>query len=500
MTGLAGNLTYPTTDILINTLAYTDLGVYGDGVTSERVLIFKKYGITIPYDSNVSVTKACTELGQLKSVAVTIDGPCPCEDCDFDYGIDINKVVDEPGVLNDDFYSSGRHYGGKLESIEPCSGGELADSDKITIENDIITQITNDTGNGGRDIGVANARRIYIITTGANGTEEVAFYDSTGATLIADIVLTNNIAIATAVDDLNGTGAFAALFYATAVSSTQLMISSINPGLIYTIADGGGNDAIIIDSREIWLTAKAVTAQFEVVFPMGFATVRGLTLQSYDTTGVTGHGVINTWADGNNVSFDPAAANAASAVTAFNAGTLVSTYAFYACLRETGDDIIWIYGDGTTDDLILSAANMATNVWAGVSNYVLWGHPNGKFTHMTSDDVFRVFSQKKGLGKTSTLVYQEAPVDGSSYCKIIFSWHDTIANLHGASHGDTYRGKVNLYLLQGNTGALWEAQANDADNTIMDTGSTTTLTTLLNKWSGVYDTSNGTLGTTLAIP
>jgi len=497
MSGLAGNLTYPTTPILINTLAYTDLGVFGDGVISKRVLLFKKHGITIPYDSNVSVAKTCTDGGQLKSVAVTIDGPCPCEDCDYDYGIDIVKHVKEPGVQNDDFYSSGRFYGGKLESIQSCSGGELADGNKLTIENDIINQITADTGNGGREAGIVNARRAYIFTCTPAITENVSLYDSNG-TLIVTVTL--GATMIASINALNDDATFAIYFYATAATATSIFVSSINPGLIYTLADGGGAAAITVNSREIWITSKSVNDQFDVRFPMGFATTRGLLLQAYDTTGVTGHAAINTYCDGTNVSFDPAAATIASAITAFNAGTLVSTYGLYASLRATGSAVIWVYGDGTVESFIISAANLTTNVWAGALASTTWGHPLGKYPKMTSDDVFREFSQMKNLGAQSTLVYQDAPVDGSSYCKIIFQWQDNIANLHGASHGDSYHGKVVLYLKQGNTSALWEAPGADTVDSMMGTGTTSTLTAMLNKWSGVYGTSIGTLGTTLAIP
>ena len=488
------NLTYPVKRVLINTLSVTEVGLIAVtdpdlGGTAVQHLIFKKWGIDIPKTSTTTVRKSCTQAGQLKSVALTIDAPAPCEDCNYEYQIGIKKLVKNPGVLNDDYYPKPRWYGGRIEAIQTPSGGELADADKITIENAIINGITEDVTGDTRDHAIVEARRIYIITTGVAGTEKVELFNSAG-TSIVNVTLTNDATIIGAVNDLNIETTFDDYFKAVAVSSTALMIYSINPGLIYTIADGGGaGTAITIDSREIWIKAKDVDEQFEVEYEMGFATQRGLTLQYLDastndagtiayTTIVAGVAHANSYTAGGHA--------AADYVQGIN--TDVATYGGYACLPLTAANDIVFYGNGNIEDHIWTSFG-ATGIVK--DDYTSWCSSTGKFPRLTSDDVFRIFMGEKHLGDKSIFTYLDQPTDGATYCKLTFTYYNEIGDILGASHQNDHKMVVEVYIKSGlfatsiwdASGYMWENQADAA----IASGTFTPDTawdTLLDTWYG----------------
>ena len=343
---------------------------------------------------------------------------------------------------------------------------------------------------GGRDSAIVDVRRFYIITVANDTAEAVSLYGPDG---VLDVtVLLDQATLALNINALNADGTFDNDYMAIAVSATQIGISSLVAGHKFTVTDGGGATAITVTSRELWITAKDVDTKFEVNYPMGFATSRGLTLQGMTYT-AGGHGDFYAYVNGTAVTLNAAAATAASHVTEIN--TDLAAYGIYSCLRVTGAAVVWVYGDDNVDTLRWNY----NAVGFAATSYTTWGSKWGVFPALTSDDVFQVFSQMKNLGELSTMVYQEAPVDGSTYCKLVFEYDSTTADLMGASHANHYRQSTILYIKTGN-GLLdyWEASGGASDDSIMASGATSDLTDILNKWSGVYGTSDGTLGTYLS--
>jgi len=479
------NLNFPTQRILINTLSAAEIAMWTDTdpdtSATVRHLSLKKHGIDIPFVSgSTTIRKSCTQAGQLKSRALTILAPAPCEDCNYEYGITLKEIVREPGVMNADYYPDSRLYGGVLESIQTPSGGFLADSDKVIIETDIINQIMDDTTALG---GFADARRIYTFTTGTNGDEAVSLYNSSG-TLIVTVTLTNDATIAGAVNDLNADTTFDDYFYAMAISTTQVLITSINAGLIFTLEDGGGAHAIDNITREVWITSRNVNSQFEIEFDSGFATNRGLTIQALDAA-TNDAGTLTYYINGTAYGYTAGAHDPAGYVAGFNADG--ASLGAYACLRLTAATTIWIYGNGDITDITWASFGVTGIVKL---NYTTWGHPIGRFPRLTADDVFRLFLNDSGLGALSNMTYIVQPTEDATYCKLHIEYTASIGAIHGASHEDNHKSMVDIYIKSGLFAtSLWDAN-NPTSGQYMaeaaDTGfsADTAFDALLDAWYG----------------
>jgi hypothetical protein len=83
-----------------------------------------------------------------------------------------------------------------------------------------------------------------------------------------------------------------------------------------------------------------------------------------------------------------------------------------------------------------------------VISYAIVGE--GHFPYLTSDDVFRIFSQKQHMGNLQSMIYAEQPIDGSEYCHYHLESQITGEyNLHGANHLDGYYQTLDIYILKG---------------------------------------------------
>jgi hypothetical protein len=450
------NNTYPTRQILLNALTSADFGLYNhvdpDGAGTTVHLLIKKYGIDIPFiDTTHSlVTVSKTTSGILESVLLSTNAPAPCSDCYYDFWIDIVKRVKDPGVLNDDYYKKGRPYGGSITAIQAPVNGQLTDTDKLYMEDTIIQAIKDDqaTNITTREPSVAHAKRLYMVTVaiGASNGQKLTYLlaDGTTATIDLDSYATS-ILMACAIN-----AAWSTYFVCACKSTTELILWSVDPELSYTLSDGNGTVPVTTLKRYIWLYSKDVKSQFNVRFSPGVFTKTVFNMIKILNTGTqSGNSVfyINGTSSGNIANHDTSTTYAASINTAI-------TTSGYATAETTGSDKpVYLY-TGTYELRVSSYG------YAGVTtSYQYSGQ--GVFPNLTSDDVFRVFMNKRHLGEASIYGYIPQPIDGGLYNKI------TITNItghnsaiHGASHLDDYVYKVEIYLLQGYGAThLWDADA-----------------------------------------
>jgi len=445
---LGGNLTYKDKPILINELTVADLGVYTDGVTSEKMLLFKKHGIAIPYTSSTlnTVSLSKTNDGIKKGVLVSISAPSPCEDCNYDYGLEIIKKVKKPGVKNDDLYGKSRYYGSDIAAIMTPSGGELTDTDKLTMEDMIITDITNDTGLGQREAGIVDAYRLYIVTLANDTDEAITLTDSAGTA--TTVTLNANTAILN-VNLINADATVSLFVQAFATSTTTIGIMSLTAGTLFTAADGGGDTELFPDTRYIVLESKSVDDQFEVRFPKDYATILPFHLFKINIATTTA-ALMSFWFDG--VEHQVADTNIATQATYIgDVNTAISPHG-YACPNLTGGDYMYVYGL-TTNVTMKATYRSAANTFV-----TTWSYSRGQFPSLDADEVFEVFSQLRHLGKLTPNVRITQPALASSWNKLVFRYTSNVGNMHGASHSDGYRQEVVLYLIQGyGTTDLWDA-------------------------------------------
>ena len=479
MSGLGGNLTYKERPLLITNLTVADFGLHTetdpDTATSRLHLLVKKIGLDIVYDSAVKFSKSCTKEGKLKSVLLKLECPEPQSLFNYSYGIDILKKVKDPGVLNDDFLRTSRHYGGQIMSLQTCSGGELADSDKVIMENRILTDILADRDFGTREESIVDGKRVYLVTLNSAATDKINVTDADGT--VTTIDLDGSTTMLQAIDDFNTDTAVASLgLIAFAKSATQMYITSTAVGTLFTIADGGGATTVAINDRYLWIYSRDVEVQFEVQYPSEWLTLSRFNVlvlaNAYTAVPTTVFAIGGTQSG------------------AITGHATSSTYA----ARINDCTLTQIYASAT-----LAAGSVPIYVWSGIYELkvVRLGtgvtistaySGNGVYPSLTWKDVFREFAEvPQHLGGNKHLVSYGAPAEGDLYCKIRIEKTNTIANMHGASHSDGYQQAIEIYIKQGNglshlwdaSGYMWETIADDAtfvaDSDIND---------LLLAWSG----------------
>ena len=482
MSGLGGNLNYKTRPLLITNLAVTDFGTYTEtdpdsGATVEH-LVSKKQGLDMAYDATCKLTKSCTQSGKLKSVLLALTCPAPASLTNYSYGIDILKKVKDPGVLNDDWIKKTRHYGGEIASLQTPSGGLIADVDLKTMEDAIITQILADRGFGSREEAIVDAKRIYLVTrSGAVNTDALLITQADGTEIT--VLLDGGTTVQTAIDDVNAVSATTGVM-AFAKSATEMYITSVDNGVLFTVADGLGASIVAINQRYIWLVSRDADNQFEVQFPSGWLTLQRFNVLILANAWVTG--ITNLFSiDGTNSGAINGAAISNTFVTNINSDGVLAIYA--SSTRKIGGVPIYIWsGIYELKVVRLSSGVTVTTAYSG----------GGVYPSLTWKDVFREFSQVPAhLDGLSHLVPLTQPATGEVYCKIRIEKTNTIANMHGANHGDSYLQVFEFYLKQGSGAThLWDASnymwESTADNAAFSADSD--INDMISQWSGAVIT------------
>ena len=145
MTG--GNLTYSHRAILINNLSNKDFGVFTNSITSQKELLFKSNGLSLPFKDAAGTTvgsvRKVTGKSAVKKVALALlNTACPCADCNYEYGYSLERRVKKPGVLNSEMYPHAVYYGGSLKNIS-CTAGVIDSTALEAMRTDIIDQVSN---------------------------------------------------------------------------------------------------------------------------------------------------------------------------------------------------------------------------------------------------------------------------------------------------------------------------------------------------------------------
>jgi len=441
------NLNYPVQRFLITNLSNLDFGLYThtdqDVGGTTNVLLLKKFALSLKYSSTgTSISVSRTKDGALKSVLLKTNAPAPCADCNYEYGIIVKKRRQQPGVQNDDYYSKGRYYGDVITSIQTPSGGQLADSDKLTIENKILLDIKNDQDTDTREPSIAKAKRLYKITRSA-ATDEVAY-------TVNGVAGTNVVLGATAilsVNNLNADAGFvAAGLVAFALSTTVIAITSVSDGTSFTVADGGGATTITTE-RFLWIYAKDVEAQFDVEFDKDFMTLSRFNVAVLNnTSAAAGNTVlaIAGTASGN------LANHATSTTYAGTITTWLSTNGFASATKTTGSVPVYVY----TGVVELKIKSLGT---AGVTLTTQYSG-NGVWPGLTWKEVFNKFINQRDLGDNLMMVPHTTPQPGEKYNKITIKTSVLTGAIHGASHKDYHESTIELYIKQGaGSTQLWDA-------------------------------------------
>ncbi len=94
---------------------------------------------------------------------------------------------------------------------------------------------------------------------------------------------------------------------------------------------------------------------------------------------------------------------------------------------------------------------------------------------------------EKHLGSKTMFVYADQPTSGATYCKLTFTYYTTIGDIHGASHQESHKMVVEVYIKSG----LFATNIWDATNYMWESVSDNSLFSVDTAWgtatTGVFD-------------
>lgn len=497
------NLKTPVKRILLNSIDYTKVGAYYDAVGLVNVLSFKDYGVNIPYvAANFHGAKTCSNEGTVTSLEIELAPACPCIECDWEYGVTISKIVKNPGVNNNQTNLNRKSYTGTVSKIT-CTAGVIDDTWLLQAEDDIITQIFNDTITGNDPVNgggawVSAVRGYYITVTHAVTENVLVTETSTGTPTTVTLGITP---IASAI----AYNASAANTYSRAinVSATQMFIYGLDGGDLFTLADGGGGTTVTGITRRIWFRSLNPDVQFGIMYDTGFATTYkkylyvidgSLSASSVANSGVTvfRNGVASNIATG-------AGVNTATLFTAaVVAAAITGVYATTIGNVNTGNT--YISGNSAITSMAYAASkspsNYATYTIPTVfvqldGTYMASG--SGSFPILTGRELIQLLSADSNQGSLAQWDTSDKPDPTVDYCSYWFQLDSNIPALNGASHWDHYRGVIEVYIKSSlvNTAFLYpsaNATAISGQGTSLNGAPSTTAVVdfeeLLQAWAG----------------
>jgi hypothetical protein len=436
------NLSYPIKKFFIANPGPANIGVYTDN-DSVKKFILKSEGIEILGGSTATWTKLETKNAVKKVVGIALSKNY--NEASEDYGIKIVPRRRTPGYVdNSEQRPVGKFYGSKISGLTETAG-LYQDAKAVIQEKQIIDMITNDTNNTqfGSSIpsgAIVNARRAYIITD-----------DGTGNASGFTVTKSDGTTYAFTTDSSYSEGQLGIQFNADANVNTILkayhigtatyLITSVDNGYNFSIAVG--TDTTIV-RREILLDSKYDDILYDVQFDTDWATETGYYLFEMTSTDsfaaavnavITVNGTDNVCTSGTNI---------ATVITAIDGYTGVNALAWGTTILIAG-----ISGTVTNMAITFPSCNSTNDAPYTTKAYLTFaGTATGSFSILNADDVQRVFAVSNHMGDLSSAVRQPvATTKGAEYVKYTLTSSPTaIGAIHGASHYDNYKQKIELYV------------------------------------------------------
>ena len=532
------NLKSPVKRVLLDYIDFNEVGAYYDSTMGVNMLSFKKYGVNIPYVAgSFNGAKTVTNWGTAEAESIQLWGNmyCPCKSCDWDYNVTIVKKVQYPGVNNIETDYNRKSYNGVIGKIT-CTGNIIDDVWLLQAEDDIINQITSDTGmentnpdpitGGGACV---YAKREYKITMSAIPvpvTDSITIKNYTTGSLTV----------------LAGTGAGTALTYAAVINAQtavtgvialvvntqnlaapiEILLQSATPGQLFTVALTAGSTIASIDYRRILLISKTARTQFAVQYSFGKLYSNPVNPQilfnksqwviDASAPGATPNAGISfflTTLAGVTTQYNIAdTATAAAETAAINAA--IGQHDGYATLIGTN---IYVNGDDALSNMYMavslspsnyvSAGYTAASVfvqlactfdqWGNVLSGILPETPRGSFPIGLGSEVFQKLARNTDPGSVP-FQYEARPDPFADYVCYFMSSYTT---QNAATGGDsTYVAKKNIVevyikksllttsFLYATVNGNLSAQAGSTLNAAPTAAANVTLEALMQLWAG----------------
>lgn len=469
------NLKQPVQKVLLNFIDYTKVGAYYDSEKAVNMLSFKQYGINIPYTAGAfSGAKTVTNNGTLQTIAMQLSAVGPCNDCNWDYNVKIVKKVQFPGVNNIETNFNSRSYNGTINKVT-TTGGMIDDKWLLAAEDDIINQITSDTGmqntnpdpitGGGSCV---NAFREYKVTMSANtvpvtdtisitstinGVTTTTVVAGTGAgTLLTFLAVINAQTAVTGVKALGVDTTAAALG-----TEVEVLLQSNTPGQLFYITIGG--TTVSIDYRRILFVSKTARTQFAVQYYFGnlhnqpavpqILFHKGQYIVDASTLALVPNSGISLFINGVEYDVNTAGLNTVATVTAAINIAVATNHAYATAIGTS----IFINSDDTvTTFAVEPSVSTATYVSSGYyaatpyqllpATFDQWGNiltgalpmtPKGRWPIMLGSEVFQKFERATDPGSVPFQNYEHGDPYADYVCYFIKVYSTIAAASGGAS-------------------------------------------------------------------
>lgn len=404
---MVNNLNYPVERFLFNQDIGTDSVALVASAKQKRLLLaLKKEGLTLPGyvatsvpanapnagsgtlpDTVLSISKATTTYATKNAGIIWLKNDAPCGDCNFSYHLNFRKFVERPGEENFETNMYYRYYGGTIARPE-ILGSTFTDETMIAIEDDLITQITNDYKGTDlidkHDRAICEARRAYIITDdGATDESVITLHKPDGTTVdyITDGAFGN-------LDDKINAGG---LLVAYRLSATKYLVTSVTKGYLYTLE--AGTDTTVI-KHGIHYNAITNTVRAIPSFDISFGEIELLSILT-----ITGHSgkikiagkdIYGQFSIESGVYTNTTALLRAKALNDANTAAVTASIplrGYFAHGPNSTTEVVTVVSLGIRTLSAINSNGGTNTIAYAVNDYGKWGY-------LTGTDVFRLFAMK----------------------------------------------------------------------------------------------------------
>lgn len=266
----AGNLRYPRTKILLNSVTSGNIAGQikvipsdSNGLGTGRLLSFPQEGITISENERYEIELKQGRAGTVRKSILTIGNPDACTECSFEYGFGVRrKQYGKVEYQRPNQWITAGYYDVMSNPLAIDGTTGLFTAGTLAIMNENLVNMVNEHVGYHPDAGpVVKAGRVYKIERDAD--DDVFDVDITIGSTTTTI---DNATLATFVTELNA--ATTTVLYAWAGADDLTVYVALYDGV--TIVAGASDNTVTKDNTMIGLEGLYVNPSFDVVNPKGF--------------------------------------------------------------------------------------------------------------------------------------------------------------------------------------------------------------------------------------
>lgn len=267
----AGNLRYPRTKILLNSVTSGNIAGQIKVIPSDsnalgtgRLLSLPQEGITISENERYEIELKQGRAGTVRKSILTIGNPDACTECSFEYGFGVRrKQYGKVEYQRPNQWITAGYYDvmSNPNAIDGTTG--LFTANTLAIMNENLVDMVNEHVGYHPDAGpVVKACRVYKITRDTSGSYDVDITIGDTTTTVA------HATVATFVGLLKAKTTTVSWAWSTGSGTTAIIYVAVYDTV--TIVSGASNTTVARENTMIGLEGLYVNPSFDVVNPKGF--------------------------------------------------------------------------------------------------------------------------------------------------------------------------------------------------------------------------------------